>query len=62
MKKLLRLKYNGEASESEKIAHKMWTGFMVSNIKSKRVLVVLFGKVNKNDEKDLDLFRSCGFG
>ena len=62
MKKLLSLKYSGEASDLEKLAHKMWTLFMVSNAKSKKILVVLFGRVNKSDEKDLDLFSSCGFG
>ena len=58
----MSLKYRGEAWKLEKLVHKMWTLFMVSNTKSKKILVILFGKVNKSDEKDLDLFESCGFG
>ena len=34
---------------------------MISNIKSKKILVVLFGLANLSDERDVNLFKKCGF-
>lgn len=34
---------------------------MVSEIKSKKILVVLFGAINSHDERDQNLFKTCGF-
>ena len=57
----MKMKYSSEASDIEKLAHKMWTMFMISNIKSKKILVVLFGLINIEDERDVNLFKRCGF-
>ena len=61
VKKLMRLKYNNNGSDAEKLAHKMWTIFMSSTIKSKKILVVLFGSVTLSDKRDVNLFKMCGF-
>lgn len=34
---------------------------MVSDVKSKKILVILFGSINKNDQRDILLFTKCGF-
>ena len=61
VKKLMRMKYNANGSDAEKLAHKMWTIFMTSTIKSKKILVVLFGSVTLSYERDINLFKMCGF-
>lgn len=55
------MKYNTNGSDAEKLAHKMWTIFMSSTIKSKKILVVLFGSVTLSDKRDVNLFKMCGF-
>lgn len=55
------MKYVSEGSTEEKLAYKIWNIFMVSDIKSKKILVVLFGAINKRDPRDVSLFRKCGF-
>ncbi len=61
VKKLMRMKYVNEGSSEEKLAYKIWNIFMVSDIKSKKILVVLFGAISKRDQRDISLFRKCGF-
>lgn len=62
IKKLLRFRQNHEASQVEKLAHLMWSIFMASGLKSKKVLVILFGLANLKDEGYLSMVRKCGFG
>lgn len=61
VKKLMRMKYISEGSEESILAYKIWNIFMVSEIKSKKILVVLFGAINSQDDRDQNLFRTCGF-
>lgn len=49
IKKLMKIKCNSACSDAERLANKMWKIFMVINIKSKKILVVLFGVVNLED-------------
>lgn len=39
----------------------MWNIFMVTDIKSKKLLVVLFGTANLCDDRNRELFVKCGF-
>jgi len=39
----------------------MWNIFMVTDIKSKKLLVILFGSANLRDERNKQLFVKCGF-
>ena len=39
----------------------MWNIFEVTEIKSKKLLVVLFGAANLSDESNWALFLRCGF-
>ena len=43
------------------MAHKMWTIFMGAHSKSKKIRVVLFGAVTLKEERDRELFKTCGF-
>lgn len=49
IKKLLKFRQYHEASQAEKLAHLMWSIFMSSGLKSKKVLVILFGLANLKD-------------
>lgn len=40
----------------------MWNIFLTSGIKSKRILVVLFGSANMKDRKYKELLMNCFFG
>ena len=62
VKKMMKMRYNSNGSDAEKLAHKMWTLFMTSHAKSKKVLVVIFGMVNLKDERDVSIFKKFGFG
>lgn len=43
----MRIRYVSEGSEEEKLAFKIWNIFMVSEVKSKKILLILFGCINK---------------
>jgi hypothetical protein len=49
-------------SPVELVAQQMWNIFMASGVKSKRMLVVLFGYAQLQDEKYKDLLKGCFFG
>jgi len=57
----MKMKYDANACLEEKIAHRMWNIFMVTDIKSKKILVILFGSANLSDERNKQLFVKCGF-
>jgi hypothetical protein len=39
----------------------MWSIFMSSGIKNKKILVVLFGSANLKDESFVKILKKCGF-
>jgi len=47
---------------AEKVALQMWNIFLSSGIKSKKILVILFGRSNMWDEKYKELLKNCFFG
>lgn len=49
-------------SPVELIAMQMWNIFLSSGIKSKRILVILFGTANLTNEKYRNLLKGCYFG
>lgn len=57
----MKIKYDANASDEEKLAHKIWKFFMVNDDKSKKLLVILFGVANFSDERNRRLFLKCGF-
>ena len=61
VRKLMKVRYHNLESQTERLAHKMWTIFMSSGIKSKKILIVLFGMITTSNEKDVNLFTKCGF-
>ena len=44
------------------LAHQMWNVFLTSGVKSKQILVILFGEANLEDEKYRELLKRCYFG
>ena len=49
-------------SPIELVAQQMWNIFLASGVKSKRMLVVLFGCAQLQEERYKDLLKGCFFG
>ena len=49
IKKLLKMKYDFNASETQQLAHTMWNIFMSSGLKNKKILLILFGEADLQD-------------
>jgi hypothetical protein len=46
----------------ETLAHQMWNVFLTCGVKSKQILVILFGEANIEDEKYREILKRCYFG
>jgi hypothetical protein len=49
IKKLLKMKYDFNASDPQQLAHSMWNIFMSSGLKNKKILIILFGEADLQD-------------
>lgn len=55
------MKYDFDASEPQRLAHTMWNIFMSSGLKNKKILIILFGEADLQDEGFLQLVKKGGF-
>lgn len=61
IRKLLRPNWRRGGPGAEGVAHQMWNIFLASGLKSKKLLVILFGEVDFADGACRSLLQRCGF-